>query len=38
MKDYIDKSIDLFGEEISTKVSSPVKKILQNVDESSTIL
>ena len=35
IKDYIEKSIDLFGEEISTKVSSPEKKGLQNVDDSS---
>ena len=32
MKDYIEESIDLFGEKISTKVSSPAKKGLQNVD------
>ena len=38
MKDYIEESIDFFGEEISRKVSSPAKKYLQNVDESSTIL
>ena len=37
-KDYIEESIDLFGEEMITKVSSPSKKGLQNVDESSTIL
>ena len=38
MKDYIEESIDLFGEEASTKVSSPAKKCLQNVDESSARL
>ena len=38
MKDYIEESIDLFGEEISTNVSSPEKKGLQNVYESSTRL
>ena len=37
-KNYIDKSIDLFGEEISTNVSSPAKKGLQNLDESYTII
>ena len=36
MKDYIDESIDLFGEELSTKVSSPAKKVRQNIDERST--
>ena len=38
MKDCIKESIDLFGEEISTNISSPAKKSLQNVDESSTRL
>ena len=38
MKDYIEESIDLFREKISTKVSSPEKKGLQNVDEGSTRL
>ena len=38
MKDYIEESIDLFGEEISAKVSSPANKGVQNIDESSTIL
>ena len=38
MKDYIEESIDLFREKISTKVSSPAKKGLQNVDEGSTRL
>ena len=32
MKDYIEESIDFFKEKISTKVSSPAKKGLQNVD------
>ena len=32
MKDYIEESIDLFREKISTKVSSPAKKGLHNVD------
>ena len=35
MKDYIEESIYLFGGEISTKVSSPAKKGLQNIYESS---
>ena len=35
MKDYIEESIDLFGEEISTKVSSKENKGMQNIDESS---
>ena len=35
MKDYIEESIYLFVKEISTKVSSPVKKGMQNVNESS---
>ena len=38
MKDYIEESIDLFGEYISTKVSSPENQGMQNVDESSKIL
>ena len=38
MKDYIEESIDLFREEISTKVSSPENKGLKNVDESYTRL
>ena len=38
MKDYIQVSIDLFGEEISTNISSPAKKGLQNIYESSTRL
>ena len=38
MKDYIKESIDYFGEEPSTKVSSPAKKFMQNMDESSTII
>ena len=32
MKDYIEESIHLFGGKIITKVSSPEKKGLQNVD------
>ena len=35
MKDYIGESIDLFVEEISTKVSSPENKGLQNIYENS---
>ena len=38
LRDYIEESIDLFGEEISTKVSSPEKKGSQNVDEIYTRL
>ena len=38
MKDCINESIDLFGEDISTNISSPAKKGLQNIDESSTRL
>ena len=38
MKYYIDESIDSFVEDINTKVSSPSKKVLKNVDESSTRL
>ena len=38
MKDYIEESIDSFGEEMSTKLSSPEKKGHQNIDESSTRL
>ena len=36
MKYYIEEFIDLFGGEIRTKISSPDKKGLQNVDEIST--
>ena len=35
MKDYIEESIDLFVEDISTKVSSLAKKGVQNLNESS---
>ena len=35
MKYYIGESIYLFGDEISAKVSSPVKKGLQEIHESS---
>ena len=38
MKDNIEESIGLFGEEIGTKVSSLEKKVVQNVDESSSIM
>ena len=38
MKDYIKESIDFFGEELSTNVSSPAKKGMQNMDDSSTII
>ena len=38
MKDYIEESIYLFGDEISTKLSSPAKKGLQNIYESYTRL
>ena len=38
MKYYIEVSIGFFGEEIITTVSSPAKKGLQNIDESSTRL
>ena len=38
MKDYIEELIDLFGEELSATSSSPTKKGLHNIDESSTIL
>ena len=38
MKDYIEKLIDLFREEIITKVPSPAKKGPQNIYESSTRL
>ena len=38
MKDYIEGSIYLFGEELSATVSSPVKKCLHNIDDSSTII
>ena len=38
MKDCIKESIDLFGEDISTNISSPEKKGLQNIDERSTRL
>ena len=38
MKDCINESIDFFGEDISTNISSPAKKCLQNIDESSTRL
>ena len=38
MKDYIDKSIDLFEEQISMKVSSSAKRVLHNIYESSTRL
>ena len=38
MKGYIEESIDLFGEDLSTKVSSQAKKGLQKMDESSTRL
>ena len=36
VKYYIEKSIDLFGEKLSTKVSLPAKKGLQNIYEIST--
>ena len=36
MKYYIEESIDLFGDQLSTKVSSLIKKGLQHIDESST--
>ena len=38
LKDYIEESIGLFGEEISTKISSPAKKGIQNIYKSSTKL
>ena len=38
MKDCIKESIDLFGEELITKVSSPEKKVLQNIYKNSTRL
>ena len=38
MKYYIEELIDLFVEELSKKVSSPAKKIMQNIYESSTRL
>ena len=38
MKDYIEKSTSLFGEEIIATVSSPAKKGLQNIDKSSNRL
>ena len=38
MKYYIKESIDLLGEELITEVSSPAKKVLKNIDESSTRL
>ena len=38
MKDYIEESIDLFGEKISTAVSSPEKKGLQNIYYNTIIL
>ena len=38
MKDYIEESINVFGEEISTNVSSPAKKGLKSVDDSTTRL
>ena len=36
MKDYTEKSVDLFGEELSATVSSPAKKRLKNINESYT--
>ena len=38
MKDYIEKSIYLFGEELSSKLSLPENKGMQNIDNSSTRL
>ena len=38
MKDCIEDSIDLLGEDLSAKVSSPAKKGLQNIDKNSTRL
>ena len=38
MKDYIEKSTSLFGEEIIATVSSTAKKGLQNIDKSSNRL
>ena len=38
MKYYIEKSINFFGDKISTKVSSPANKCLHNIEESSTLL
>ena len=37
-KYYIEESIDLFGEDMSAKLSSPENKVLQNIFESSTRL
>ena len=37
-KDYIEESIDFFGEEISVTVSLSANKGLQNMDKSSTTL
>ena len=38
MEDYIEESINLFGEELSAAVLSTEKKDWQNIDESSTKL
>ena len=38
MNYYIEESIDLFGEELSTKLLSPARKGLQNIYYSFTIL
>ena len=38
MKDYINESIGLFIEDISATVSSPAKKVLHNIYNSSTRL
>ena len=35
MKDCIEKPIESFGEALDAKVSSPAKKCLQNINESS---
>ena len=38
MKDYIEGSMGLFGEELSAMVSSPTNNGFQNIDKISTIL
>ena len=38
MKDYIEESIDFFGEDLIVRVSSPAKKGFKNIHESSTRL
>ena len=38
MKDYIEESIDLFEEKLSAALSSPSKRGMQNIGESSTRL